>query len=160
MPRVTLPLPPDELKVNASKGRHWAEIERVKEEYHVKAHPDIKAQRGQWDGVRVHWPVHLWITVYLGNTESGRPKLADTSDVGAWCKFPLDLLVKAGAFPDDNAKRLNPVTAVVRWDAAHPRLVFEWDATPPDPTPADALAAALAEKGARMTKVRRRVADG
>ncbi len=125
---VTMPLPSDDLRVNAATGKHWGGNRRAKMDYAIEAKPEIDRQRHLWTGLAaVRWPVHLNITVYVGNTMKGNPQLPDTSDVGTWTKYPLDLLVKAGAFPDDNAKRINPVTLWVQWDAKNPRVEFSWD---------------------------------
>lgn len=121
MPLVVLPLPPDELRVNASKGRHWGKIQQAKDDYRLEAWPEIDAQRREWEGVPVHWPTHLYLTAYLGKGQR-----VDPSDVGTWCKFALDLLVEAGAFPDDNASRIRPFTVDVQRDARNPRIVFAW----------------------------------
>lgn len=125
MPRIRLPLPLDDLRVNKVKGKMWQVVERAKATYDLMAMPWINRQRTAW-ATTPAYPVHLTVTLYLGRTEKGRLQSCDASDAGTWLKRPIDLLVKEGAFTDDGPKYINPFLVRIDWDVNDPRIELEW----------------------------------
>lgn len=124
MPEITLPLPPNSLRVNQSKGVHWGSIESEKSRYLLECMAMLNPQMEALGPVSAPaaWPVHLRVKLYLGKGQR-----CDPSDVGTWVKRALDYLVQRGLFPDDSSTYINPFTAEVDGsDRRHPRVVFQW----------------------------------
>ena len=113
------PLPPDELRVNRRMGQHWGNQHRAKKDYQedcgieALAHEKAIAWRSAWMLERCH----LVAVAYLGARQR-----CDPSDLGSWCKVPLDVLVAQGILASDSAACVRSFTAIVERDARNPRL--------------------------------------
>lgn len=121
MPKLVLPLPPNELRLNRRIGGYRGKM-GLKDRYAEDCQKEALLQAAQWRGIPQQWPVPVKGTVYLPS----RRWRADPSDVGGWCKAALDSLVKMGVFPDDNARYIKPFIGDVEYDPSRPRLELEW----------------------------------
>lgn len=122
MPRLTLPLPPNELRENRARGVHWGSFKRIKAEYQETCKREALGQWVEWRGKpEPVWPVTLTATVYLGYRMR-----CDEMDIGGWLKPGLDALVNIGVWPDDGSKYIHWGAPIVRRDWRKPRVVLEW----------------------------------
>ena len=120
VPRLVLPLPPNELRLNRRIGGYRGKL-GLKERYMQDCQMAALTQAAQWKGIPQAWPVHLTATAFL----PARWR-ADPADLGGWVKGALDSLVKMGVFPDDDSKYIRPFTSDVQHDKTNPRLELEW----------------------------------
>ena len=109
---ITFPLPPDELKVNRRMGQHWGIQHRLKDDYRMICR--LLARQQCQDSLKV---CRMTATVYLGHRQR-----CDPSDLGSWCKVPIDALVAEGILLTDSSACIRSFTAFVERDAENPRL--------------------------------------
>lgn len=121
MPRLTLPLPPRELKVNRTIGGHWAIHHSLRVAYQLQVMRALKDQRKVWAPLDWQYPIHVTVTAYLGKGQR-----ADCFDIAGWAKSGIDSVVETGIWPDDSSKYIRPVTLDVQRDAANPRVELQW----------------------------------
>ncbi len=148
MPHLTLDLPPDELRVNRTRGRSYLSWLRAKDEYKEACWMAALTQQGAWRGKAVEWPADLRSVVFLGKRQR-----CDPSDFGSWFKAGIDALVQFGVFPDDNASRFRSFKVTVGRDWVYPRVELYWGASMADAALAEAMA--LHEPVTRITRTRK-----
>ena len=120
MPRLVLPLPPNELRLNKRIGGHRGKM-GLKDRYMHDCKMAALTQAAQWKGIPQTWPVCVKGTVFL----PARWR-ADCADVGGWAKSALDALVEMGVWPDDDSRYIRPFVGDVQHDKTNPRLELEW----------------------------------
>ncbi len=121
MPHLTLDLPPDELRVNRTKGRSYLSWLKAKHDYQNACCMAALTQERAWRGKAAVWPVDLRCVVFLGKGQR-----CDPTDAGTWFKAGIDALVQYGVFPDDNASRFRSFKVTISRDWAAPRVELEW----------------------------------
>lgn len=115
----TFPLPPDELKVNRRMGQHWGAGHHLKTGYRTACELVVnywKSGPGRW-AISPVSSCSMTVTAYLGARQR-----CDPSDLGAWCKVPIDALVKKGVLKSDSSACIKSFTPFVERDAKNPRL--------------------------------------
>ncbi len=121
MPHLTLDLPPDELRVNRTKGRSYLSWLKVKDEYKEACWGAAVTQEGAWRGKAVDWPTDLRVVLILGKRQR-----VDLPDAGTWLKAGIDALVQYGVFPDDNASRFRSFKVTVGREWINPHVELYW----------------------------------
>ena len=120
MPTVTIGVPPDTLRVNRRLGRQWVSSHADKTRYQQDVFRAWKT--AGCPVMQPPWPVHLYVTLYLGKGQR-----CDAVDALTWCKAGLDSLTGvAGIAPDDGASYICPVTVDVGRDRERPRIELRW----------------------------------
>lgn len=128
--RITLPLPPNELRANRRAGQHWANLDAIKNSYADLCSVAIKDWWRATDGAK--WailnaiakrrqPIPVTATIYLGKWQR-----LDAPDAGFFIKAGIDRLVAHNVFAGDSAAHINPFTAVICRDWKNPRVVITW----------------------------------
>ena len=120
MTTVVLPLPPISLKTNRTQGAHWGSYHKAKVAYQDKCREALQAYH--WTDDNEKYPVHLYITAYVGY----RQQLPDLTDLGTWVKAGVDAMVTFGVFVDDDPAHLSPVTLDAKRDRVNPRIEVAW----------------------------------
>lgn len=115
--RIVFPLPPISLKANRRMGQHWGGTHRDKASYRDACILTVKHILRRSETKQT---CHMVATVYLGARQR-----CDPSDLGAWCKVPIDVLVSEGFIASDSAACIKSFTAIVERDATNPRLEIE-----------------------------------
>jgi len=114
--RITFPLPPIALKVNARMGAHWGPKNDIKVRYQAECVKAIKEQITLTNQVMRRCEIEY--RVYLGKGQR-----ADPSDIGSWCKSLFDCLVAMAVIASDSSScitRLDLAGVGRDWD--NPRV--------------------------------------
>ncbi len=148
MPKLILDLPPDELRVNRTKGRSYLSWLRAKDDYRMACQTAALTQERAWKGKAVDWPTDLRVVLILGKGQR-----VDLPDAGTWLKAGIDALVQYGVFPDDNASRFRSFKVTVGRDWINPHVELFWGK---DAEPMADLVEALALRE-HVTRITRKV---
>lgn len=105
MGRLSFPLPPKSLKANAKYAGHWSSGQAEKVAYGEACRAIIRVYA--W-GPDEPGPVPLAMVAYCPKGM----RLPDLSDLGAWGKKALDVMVEEGVFLNDSPAHLAPFHAM------------------------------------------------